>query len=60
MTTIAIKPRSPAIATGFHDTSFINNPPKLHRIALRRRKMIALDLISMGQSSKDFKIMALE
>jgi hypothetical protein len=42
-----MKPLAPAIATGFQETSFMNNPPELQRMALKSRKRIALDLFSM-------------
>jgi hypothetical protein len=48
-----MKPRTPAIATGFHETSFMNNPPELHKMALKSKKRMALDLFSIDYLRKE-------
>jgi hypothetical protein len=47
MTIIAMRLRNPAMATGFHETILMNNPPELHKMALKSKKRMALDLFSM-------------
>jgi hypothetical protein len=53
MTIIAMRLRNPAMATGFHETILMNNPPELHRMALKSKERIALDLFSINYLRKE-------
>jgi hypothetical protein len=55
MTIIAMRLRNPAMATGFQETSLIINPPELHKIALKSKKRMALDLFSIVYFQKKGK-----
>jgi hypothetical protein len=52
-TIIAMRLRNPAMATGFHETILMNNPPELQRMALRSRKRMALDLFSIDDLRRE-------